>query len=37
MYEPYIISSNINETKVLWIQDVQKDILTAFNYQNLQH
>ena len=37
MYEPSIISSNINEAKVLWIQDVQKDILTAFNYQNLQH
>ena len=37
MYEPYVISSNINEAKVLWIQDVQKDILTAFNYQNLQH
>ena len=36
-YKPYITSSNINEAKVLWIRDVQKDILTSFNYQDLQH
>ena len=36
-YKPYITSSNINEAKVLWIRDVQKDILTLFKYQNLQH
>ena len=36
-FKPYITSSNINEAKVLWIRDVQKDILTSFNYQNLQH
>ena len=36
-YKPYITSSNINEAKVLWIRDVQKDILISFNYQNLQH
>ena len=36
-HEPYITSSNINEAKVLWIRDVQKDILISFNYQNLQH
>ena len=36
-YKPYITSSNINEAKVLWIRDVQKDILILFNYQNLQH
>ena len=22
---------------MLWIRDVQKEILTSFNYQNLQH
>ena len=34
-YKPYITTSNVNEAKVLWIRDVQKDILTSFNYQNL--
>ena len=36
-YKPCITTSNVNQAKVLWIRDVQKDILTSFNYQNLQH
>ena len=36
-YKPFFTTSNINEAKILWIRDVQKDILTSFNYQNLQH
>ena len=34
-YKPFITTSSINEAKVLWIRDVQKDILLSFNYQNL--
>ena len=36
-YKPYITSSTISEAKVLRIRDVQKDILTSFNCQTLQH
>ena len=36
-YKPFFTTSNINEAKILWIRDVQKDILTSFNYQNLQN
>ena len=28
-YKPYISSSNINEAKMLWIQDVQKDVVSS--------